>query len=345
MEWLKTHLSKVIQWVIIKWLSIPPPVRAQIDAYKNWGFLTLIGLPILFLILWKVPEWQVREYQGRFDANAISKLTPQELIQLQKDLITAENNTRTTLAQIIGGLVVLLGLYAAFKNVRVTEEGKLTERFSKAVELLGSDKLDIRLGGIYALERIARDSLRDHWTVMEVLTAFIREQSRRAYKGYIPNPNETSPSVDVIEDDFMLREDIQVTLTVIGRRKWSDREFPHQEINLMQAFLGRAVLFEANLKNANLFKANLTQSILYKADLRKAMLADAVLIGANLSYANLSEANLDLAELHGADLRTSIGLTLEQLSKAVITSKTMIPPELEEHRNAKQAKKAAAPNK
>jgi len=343
MEWLKTCLSKVIQWIVIKWLSIPPPVMAQIDAYKKWGFLTIIGLPILFLILWKVPEWQVQEYLGRLDAKAISKLTPQELIQLQKDLINAENNARTTLAQIIGGLVLLLGLYAMFKNVRVTEEGKLTERFSKAVELLGSDKLDIRLGGIHALERIARDSLKDHWMVVDVLTAFIREQSRRAYKGHMANSKESSPSLDFIEDDFILREDIQVALTVIGRRKWGGREFPHQEINLMQAFLVRAVLFEANLKNANLFKTNLAQSILYKADLRKAMLADAVLIGANLSYANLSGANLDHAELHGANLRTSIRLTLEQLSKAIITSKTMIPPELEEQRNAKQAKKAAAP--
>jgi hypothetical protein len=34
----------------------------------------------------------------------------------------------------------------------------------------------VRLGGIYALERIARDSESDHWAVMEVLTAFVREQ-------------------------------------------------------------------------------------------------------------------------------------------------------------------------
>jgi len=328
MKWLKTRLSKAKNWLVEKWKAL----------------LIVVGIVLVPFVVWKVPEWQVRGYHGRLDANAISKLTPQELIQLQKDLINAENNARTTLAQIIGGLVLLLGLYATFKNVRVTEEGKLTERFSKAVELLGNDKLDIRLGGIYALERIARDSLKDHWTVVEVLTAFIREQSRRAYKGHIPNSNESSSSVNVIEDDFILREDIQVALTVISRRKWGGQEFPRQEINLMQAFLGRAVLFEANLKNANLFKTNLTQSILYKADLRKAMLADAVLIGANLSYANLSGANLDHAELHGADLRTSIGLTLEQLSKAIITSKTMIPPELEEQRNAKQAKKAAAPN-
>ena len=57
----------------------------------------------------------------------------------------------------------------------LTEQGQVTDRYTKAIEQLGSDKLDVRIGGIYALERIARDSARDHPTVMEVLTAFIRE--------------------------------------------------------------------------------------------------------------------------------------------------------------------------
>ena len=57
----------------------------------------------------------------------------------------------------------------------------MTDRYTKAVEQLGSDKLDVRIGGIYALERIARDSARDHPAVMEVLTAFIREHSREPW--------------------------------------------------------------------------------------------------------------------------------------------------------------------
>src|SRR5215475_11967808 len=156
---------------------------------ERWKIiLIVVSIPVLYLLIWETPKWQVRGYHGKLDANAISKLTPQELIQLQKDLITAENNARLTIAQIIGGLVALLGLYATFKNVRVAEEGKLTERFSKAVELLGSEKLDVRLGGIYALERIARDSRKDHWTVMEILTAFVREQSKKdsfQWKGFL----------------------------------------------------------------------------------------------------------------------------------------------------------------
>jgi hypothetical protein len=53
----------------------------------------------------------------------------------------------------------------------------VTERYTRAIEQLGSDKIDIRLGGIYSLERIATDSTRDHPTIMEVLTAFIREHT------------------------------------------------------------------------------------------------------------------------------------------------------------------------
>ena len=49
--------------------------------------------------------------------------------------------------------------------------------FTKAIEQLGSDKLDVRIGAIFALERVARDSPKHHAAVMEVLAAFIREHS------------------------------------------------------------------------------------------------------------------------------------------------------------------------
>jgi len=255
MKWLKTRLSKAKNWLVEKWKAL----------------LIVVGIVLVPFVVWKVPEWQVRGYHGRLDANAISKLTPQELIQLQKDLITAENNARVTLAQIVGGVVVLLGLYATFKNLkvaqdnlRVTEEGKLTERFSKAVELLGSDKLDVRLGGIYALERIAWDSQKDHWTVMEVLTAFVREQSREEYLKL--QQSDRQPSYyDAVDPELRelyqianrFRADIQAALTVIGRRKWVEQEKPHQRIDLSNSFLKLAKLDGANLQRAILRDSNL----------------------------------------------------------------------------------------
>jgi hypothetical protein len=67
------------------------------------------------------------------------------------------------------------------RTFELTEQGQVTDRFTKAIEQLGSDKADVRIGGIYALERIARDSAKDHPTVMEVLTTFIREHSHEPW--------------------------------------------------------------------------------------------------------------------------------------------------------------------
>ena len=91
----------------------------------------------------------------------------------------------------------------------LTEQGQVTDRYTKAIEQLGSDKLDVRIGGIYALERIARDSARDHPTVMEVLTAFIREHSQEKWP-----PSGTGGQ----NRERSTRPDVQAALTVVGRR-------------------------------------------------------------------------------------------------------------------------------
>ena len=77
------------------------------------------------------------------------------------------------------------------------EQGHITDRYTKAIEQLGKldgDKpnIEIRLGAIYALERIARDSPRDHWTIMEVLTAYVRQNSPAAPEG---NPEKPLPEI------------------------------------------------------------------------------------------------------------------------------------------------------
>jgi hypothetical protein len=63
------------------------------------------------------------------------------------------------------------------RNYSLSREGQVTDRFTKAIEQLGSKELDIRIGGIYALGRIARDSAGDHPTVVQVLSTFVREHS------------------------------------------------------------------------------------------------------------------------------------------------------------------------
>jgi hypothetical protein len=92
----------------------------------------------------------------------------------KKDLVLA-------MAQILASTALLSGLYFTWRTLQVNREGQITERFTRAIEQLGathddkSKNLELRLGGIYALERIARESEKDHWSIMEVLTAYVRQ--------------------------------------------------------------------------------------------------------------------------------------------------------------------------
>jgi len=102
-------------------------------------------------------------------------------IELKREQGQLQNDARATLLQALAGGALLLGAYFTWRQVQtgrqqvhLAEQGQITERFTRAIDQLGSDHLDVRLGGIYALERIARDSPGDRPTIGEVLTAYLR---------------------------------------------------------------------------------------------------------------------------------------------------------------------------
>jgi hypothetical protein len=130
-------------------------------------------------------------------------------------------------------------------------------RSDTAPRTSSADKLDVRIGGIYALERIARDSPRDHPTVMAVLAAFIREHSRELWS--LPEPGTKTVSRRTT------RPDVQAALTVIGRR---DVTHDRERLSLRRAVLVRATLRGADLTNVNLTYADLTHTNLTGAVLK-----------------------------------------------------------------------------
>jgi hypothetical protein len=225
---------------------------------------------------------------------------------------TALDNARGRLLTLGAGLFAAGALVFTARNFTVsrrtldlTEQGQVTDRYTKAIEQLGSDKLDVRIGGIYALERVGRDSAKDQPTVMEVLTAFIREHSRE------PWPPPDSGGRDHARST---RPDVQAALTVIGRRISSDDlvRIDLTGANLTGARLTHAVLDYANLTGTNLTGAGLFGALLTGALLTRADLTGAVLIVADLTYADLTGAVLTGAIL-------SDDLSEMDLSSAVLT--------------------------
>ncbi|MFE5993799.1 hypothetical protein [Streptomyces sp. NPDC056453] len=61
----------------------------------------------------------------------------------------------------------------------LAKEGQITDRYTAAVANLGEDKMDVRLGGIYALQRIMQDSPRDQSTIANVLATYIRTHAAK----------------------------------------------------------------------------------------------------------------------------------------------------------------------
>lgn len=265
-----------------------------------WAIIGILFVAASILAVWKLPQLQVHGYRERAEAH-IAQAKPEDRValqvQLEKEIVTAETAARTALAQIIGGLFAAFGLYVAWRTVQVNEEGKLTDRFSKAVEMLGSKVLDVRLGGIYALERIARDSQKDHWTVMEVLTAFVRRRTKPKVEASAASPQSQPPDSGEPAWSKKPRADIQAAINVIGRRKWWEQEEPHQRLDLRGTDLGGVDLPQSHLERACFTNANLVWAIFHEAHLTGAELS-----GARLNQADLSEAHLERAILNGAKL-------------------------------------------
>ena len=176
-------------------------VRDETQASNTLG----IRLPLIITIsiltiggLWFFQQASLRHLNDRIyqfvqdiDKLPNRSLTPVDRISLEKDQIVlerdrinAQNVVYNLLFQgvglsILGGLVSTSWHYlrrtdALFQNAN---DKLITDRFSQAISYLASDKIAVRLGGIYALERLAQDSPSEYWLTIEVLSAFVRERS------------------------------------------------------------------------------------------------------------------------------------------------------------------------
>ncbi len=315
--------------------------------------LGLLGAVLLIVILVGGFRWGVKFLEWR----NLQTLEIKERVSLKIEFIK-------TAAQFLAGAFFLVGLYFTWANLVVSQEKFTTDLYVQAVKQVGDDKLEVRLGGIYALERITRGSEKDHGPIMEFLTAYVREKAPwpppqktktrvkqlETKKPEPPGPGRKTPE----EEEIRPPADIQAILTVIGRRsrtfgKGETQRLDLRSTDLRGADLQNAHLERAKLSRAHLERADLEEAHLERAKLNFARLEGADLRGAHLEGADLEEAHLDKAKLwgahlerarlkgaylkgarlEGADLREATGLTREQIESAIIDEKTRLPDYLQ----------------
>jgi hypothetical protein len=262
--------------------------KSAIAFLGAWWLWLLIGLIMLGAFVGRIwwPKWQV--HRLRF------------AIRDAKARADVEDNFRKTYGQLLGGIAVLVG--AAFAYLQFTQQQRaahdllISNQVAKGFEQLASEKLEMRLGGVYALEGVMNTSERYHKPVLEALSAIVRERTK-----------ETAVRTSAPE---AVSADIQAVLTVIARREIIRRNFRYNfsldpgdvdfvdlsYSHIPNAFLRDAKLMGAYLKETNLSNANLVMADLRGADLEKANLRNAGLFGADLRHVwKLTQAQLDEA--------------------------------------------------
>ncbi len=244
----------------------------------------------------------------------------------------------TLLAGLLGAPFVIWGTVLKHRTVGFQKEGHLTDRISKAVEQLGAEKtvkrhgseetvpnIEVRIGGILSLERIAQDSTaydygRDHVRCMEMLCAYIRENAPASLAPEHPNPADgLDKSLDEIRESARKvllwanelpspRVDIAMAIKVIGKRSSAQLAIEKRagfELNLSRTCLQRADLAGFEFANANFGQSRLEGAFAKNtnfrgANLRRVRLSRASCVNANFDFAKLEQTDFTYAICDGA---------------------------------------------
>lgn len=239
--------------------------------------------------------------------------------------ITKESNSTTirNVGLVVGGIIAIgLAVWrskvaerqadaaqqqadVAQQQADVAQRGLLNERYQRGAEMLGSETIAVRLGGIYALQRLAEEHPSEyHIQTMLLLCTFVRYW--------------------ITENMYQRREDVQTAMDVIGHRTQSQIELEIQDGFTLD--LRFAPLRGIELSGMNLSRADLTGAHLWWANLAGANLTGADISGARISGANLFKVNLAGTDISGTEFLSTLsestfvqhsqGLTQTQLDEA-----------------------------
>jgi hypothetical protein len=288
-----------------------------------WIVILILGAAVVgFLALWLIPKVQVSGIDG--DAAAVK--------------FDKENEARKTIAQILGGAVLLIGLYFTWQQVTISQEGQITERFTRATDQIGSNTLEVRVGGIYAFQRIAVESEEDYGSIVQILTAFVRENAPREEQNEkdLEGPQREGEQIGFSEPPVFSEPpaDIKAALLSLVTISQQYRSSNPPQVDLKGTNLEggslsggefeRAVLMDTNLAGASFVDANLSNAYFHDANLQGAQF-----LGTNLHGATFLKAELSKARFCEADLQDAKELEQEQLEDTIGDPKsTLLPEEL-----------------
>lgn len=270
-------------------------MKKRIAAISIGTTAALLLLGTFIVLLWKGPWWSDGAHLGRgltpgegavitgfrttvvaFGAGILAagslaythlnhKQNRESFVKSQENFTEQAELTRESLRQSEDN---------AARQAEISREGQVTERYVAAIHLIASENTTEQLGGIYSLERIMRDSAKDHNTVVEVLAAFIRQHAK-------PSPDSTYSG-----------DPVQAALDVLARRPEREESF---KIDLRRVTLSGCTITGADLRNANLHRAQLTDVVFKECDLSSSDLTQTAILRCRFSKCQMPRVELDNA--------------------------------------------------
>ena len=255
---------------------------------------------------------------------------------------------------LLGAGIGPIGLYLTYNRTQSLRMQTDTGAFTKSVELLASNSAPTRQGGIYVLEKIAKDNPERRSTIMKIMTSYIRGETYRIFHKQLRK--ETNLTEEELVEKLVeklakepMPSDIEAAIEVIRERQTdNDESLKNNEKRSKSNFrfdLSNAYIFNANLggnsdKFSNFLKTNFSNSKMVQcrfdrsdlsgssfvsSDLRRSSFIDSTLENCEFKETNFAECDLQGCKLQGCDLTDAKNLTQKQIDSANIDEATKLP--------------------
>ena len=286
--------------------------RAKVIAKNHISLVYAVAISVIFLVagilaLGPASRW-LASISG---SNGLSS----------DQRMNAVNNARTSLLQYLAGVAAFGALIYSARNHLISrrtydlaERGQVTNLFTKAVEQMSSTAIEIRLGGIYALERIARDSAPDHQMIVEVLCAYVRGHA-----------TESAPYPEDDEGNRIVPTDVQVVMQVLGRRNALHDKMPLDlrgvslpGLELYDADLSGCFMPNSDLSHCSFHRVSMVGSRLMYSNFDMSHIVDTDMTGSSLVRTSFKEAYIYNVIFSGSDLSNYSSLSSAQLFKVAL---------------------------
>jgi len=236
----------------------------------------IASLLILVVLIWYLPKAQLRRH--RMD------------LLSQAEAIDLENKLRITISQILGGILLLSGIYLTYTqnvNLKIKEN---TELLSNSLKQLDDSNIGIRLGAVYTLDQLSQRSVEYNDIVFNIFENYIQEKSNK--------------------DSLQTERDIELMLKLIGKGKFKHRSIKLSDcrfayIDLSGLDFSSVNFSNCRFSNCGFANSNFDSTSLNLAQFIECNLADCKFRNTELMVSKFRDCNLGRALLANSILASS----------------------------------------